>query len=209
MAPQQRKGPKCGANTKSGKPCKNPAGLRTHHSGEGKCYKHGGASQGAPQGNKNAVVTGEYETLHYSALTPEEQALYDGVTVSPREQTEGSIRLLSVREHRILIRIRRAQEAEELAEGFELSKLTTHQGWNVKGKVDFTVAERTSLLDTIMRLEDALTRVQAMKAKAVEALRAILKENPESSGGLDAIVAAIDRSAANIAAQKEASPRDE
>lgn len=44
-------GKKCGETgqlNKQGKPCGNPAGARTSHKGEGRCYKHGGASNGAP-----------------------------------------------------------------------------------------------------------------------------------------------------------------
>jgi hypothetical protein len=39
-----------GGHTKSGTPCKNPAGFRTNHPGEGKCYLpgHGGCSTGRP-----------------------------------------------------------------------------------------------------------------------------------------------------------------
>lgn len=35
---------KCGAKTKSGKPCDHPAGFRTDHPGSGRCYLHGGAT---------------------------------------------------------------------------------------------------------------------------------------------------------------------
>ena len=195
--------PKCGAHARStGKPCKNPAGYKTEHPGEGRCHLHGGDSSGAPQGNKNAVTTGEYETLHLSALSGQERALYGSLDVSPRKQVEDTIRLFSLREHRILLRIGRVEEADE--DGFGISSVSTQKGWNIKGKVDLTTVERTSTLDTVQRLEDALTRVQAQKLKAVDQLRAILKENPPDSGGLDAIVQAINRSAQKIAAEKEA-----
>lgn len=36
--------PKCGNPTNAGTPCRNNAGFRTAHPGEGKCYLHGGAS---------------------------------------------------------------------------------------------------------------------------------------------------------------------
>lgn len=44
MSKRHERLPLCGAKTRSGKPCKNPAGLRTQHPGTGKCYKHGGNS---------------------------------------------------------------------------------------------------------------------------------------------------------------------
>lgn len=54
---------KCGAKTRSGKPCQHQAGHRTDHVGTGKCYLHGGASKGAPKGNKNALKHGIYSRL--------------------------------------------------------------------------------------------------------------------------------------------------
>ena len=47
---------RCGAKTRSGKPCKSPA---AH--GKKRCRMHGGASgSGAPRGNKNALMHGRY-----------------------------------------------------------------------------------------------------------------------------------------------------
>ncbi len=48
--------PRCGAKTRSGKPCKSPA---VH--GKTRCRMHGGApGSGAPRGNQNAVKHGLY-----------------------------------------------------------------------------------------------------------------------------------------------------
>jgi len=48
--------PRCGAKTRSGKPCKSPA-----VSGKKRCRMHGGAEgSGAPRGNKNALKHGHY-----------------------------------------------------------------------------------------------------------------------------------------------------
>ena len=57
--------PRCGAKTRSGKPCKSPAvrGKR--------CRMHGGApGSGAPRGNKNALKHGRYtrEAIEESRL---------------------------------------------------------------------------------------------------------------------------------------------
>ena len=202
MSPSKDPSTKCGALTRKKTKCANPKGYKTDHVGTGKCFLHGGESTGAPKGNKNAVTTGEYETIHVSALTEAERGLYESLDVAPRAQVEGQIRLLSLREHRILLRIRGIEEDD--VDGFGISSVSTQKGWNVKGKVDLTTVERTSTLDTVQRLEDALTRVQAQKLRAVDQLRGILKENPPNTGGLDAIVQAINRSAQKIAAEKEA-----
>ncbi|MVN86829.1 hypothetical protein GO986_08640 [Deinococcus sp. HMF7620] len=42
---ERTKLPTCGAKTRSGKPCKKPAGHGTNHPGEGKCKNHGGVGQ--------------------------------------------------------------------------------------------------------------------------------------------------------------------
>ena len=48
--------PRCGAKTRSGKPCRSPA-----VDGKKRCRMHGGApGSGAPRGNKNAVKHGLY-----------------------------------------------------------------------------------------------------------------------------------------------------
>ena len=47
---------RCGAKTRSGKPCRSPA-----VTGKKRCRMHGGApGSGAPKGNKNALKHGMY-----------------------------------------------------------------------------------------------------------------------------------------------------
>lgn len=48
--------PRCGAKTRSGKPCRSPA-----VQGKARCRMHGGAKgSGAPKGNRNALKHGIY-----------------------------------------------------------------------------------------------------------------------------------------------------
>lgn len=48
--------PRCGATTRSGRPCRSPA-----VQGKKRCRMHGGAAgSGAPSGNKNAQKDGLY-----------------------------------------------------------------------------------------------------------------------------------------------------
>jgi uncharacterized protein YjcR len=53
----------CGAKTGNGKKCQYRAGRGTDHVGTGKCHLHGGASKGAPKGNKNALKHGLYSRV--------------------------------------------------------------------------------------------------------------------------------------------------
>ena len=50
---------KCGAKTKSGKACRHPAGFRTDHVGQGRCWLHGGATP---------IKSGRYSRIRRPAL---------------------------------------------------------------------------------------------------------------------------------------------
>jgi uncharacterized protein YjcR len=201
---EERKGPKCGRKTRIGGKCKNAAGFKTLHVGQGACYLHGGASTGAPKGNKNALVTGEYETLYLSTLLPPEKKLYSKIEVLPQPQCENSIRLASIREHRIMIRIKRAEETAGKDQGLALAKSTTEQGMEPKGGRDMLTVEKAPVVDLILRLEHALSGVQTLKVRYIAQLAHTLEKTPKSTGGLEGIVAAIDRSAREIALRREA-----
>lgn len=60
---------------------------------------------GGPPGNKKAVKTGEYETIWMDALEEDEQDLVDLVDTDPIQQAAESIKLLAIRERRMLQRI--------------------------------------------------------------------------------------------------------
>lgn len=47
---------RCGAKTRSGKPCQSPS---VH--GSARCRMHGGKGSGAPMGNRNALKHGAYD----------------------------------------------------------------------------------------------------------------------------------------------------
>ncbi len=49
--------PRCGAKTRSGRPCGSPA-----VEGNKRCRMHGGKGSGAPKGNQNALKHGLYTT---------------------------------------------------------------------------------------------------------------------------------------------------
>jgi hypothetical protein len=69
--------PRCGAKTRSGRPCKSPS-VR----GKKRCRMHGGApGSGAPRGNKNALKHGRYtreaiaERVHIGELVRQARKL--------------------------------------------------------------------------------------------------------------------------------------
>ena len=135
---------------------------------------HGG---NGPPGNKNAVKTGEFETLFFDTLNPEEKQLAAMVQPDKEQLLLQEIRLLTVREHRMLKRIealRRLEEREPAAEsdGENIPpgmSVTEYSSGIEKGKPT-ELRKYEGILGQIQTIEDALTRVQARQQKAIETL---------------------------------------
>jgi hypothetical protein len=113
----------CNAKTRVGGKCHHQAGWGTNHPGEGKCKFHGGASTGPKDltGNKNAVVTGAYESILFTHLDSQEQEVYYAVNVDPIAALEDDIRLITIRELRMMGRIA-ALKAQADEQGFILTE---------------------------------------------------------------------------------------
>jgi uncharacterized protein YjcR len=132
---------------------------------------------GAPQRNKNAVKTGEFETLFFDTLNPEEQQLIVMVQPDKEQLLLQEIRLLTVRERRMLKRIemlRRLEEKEpETGPDGEIipagMSVTEYSSGIEKGKPT-ELKKYEGILGQIQAIEDALTRVQARQQKAIEML---------------------------------------
>ena len=135
---------------------------------------HGG---NGPPGNKNAVKTGEFETLFFDTLNQEEKQLAAMVQPDKEQLLLQEIRLLTVREHRMLKRIealRRLEEREPAAEsdGENIPSgmsVTEYSSGIEKGKPT-ELRKYEGILGQIQAIEDALTRVQARQQKAIETL---------------------------------------
>lgn len=130
---------------------------------------HGGTG---PPGNKNAVTTGEFETLLFDCLDPEERRLADAVSADKGQLLLQEIRLLTVREYRMLRRIedlKRTEDHYDTGEPAEGMTMVSRKSGIEKGhKTD--LKEFQGKLGQIQAIEDALTRVQARKQRAIEAL---------------------------------------
>jgi uncharacterized protein YjcR len=189
---------KCRAKTRTGGSCRQAAGWGTGHAGVGRCKLHGGASSGPPEGNKNAVTTGAYESIFFNRLTDTERELYGRMDLSPRAQAEEEIRLLTIREGRMLERIEELLGSREELGAVET---TTETGRRARGEVDVATVRSEATLERVQRVEEALTRVQQRKGWFVEILRRIeaAPEEPSKKSGtaLTALVQAIERSDAH------------
>lgn len=127
---------------------------------------------GAPEKNKNAVKTGEFETLFFDALDPEEKQLISSVPKDKEQLLFQEIQLLTVRERRMLKRIediRTSVEYQENGEPIQGMTLVKRQSGIEKDK-ETDLKEYHGKLGQIQVIEDALTRVQARKQKAIDSL---------------------------------------
>lgn len=145
----------------------------------------GNAGGSPPFGNKNARTTGEYESILLHELTPEEQELFYEVDSSPYAQIDENIRLLAIRERRMLQRIRDAtagldevekrvlKQRQKVKQPVEFEDPTSYKKRVVKVDVHKMVPIEEEVvsyrkIDDILKLEDALTRVQNQKQKAIK-----------------------------------------
>jgi uncharacterized protein YjcR len=140
---------------------------------------------GGPAGNKKAVKTGEHETIWLDALEEDEQELVEQIDTDPVRQADESIKLLSIRERRMLQRIKNLtaglnetqrrvlQQLRTKKEAFPIHDErtgTTKTVINSRDELVTTEIEETSyrVIEDILHVEEALTRVQGQKIKAIE-----------------------------------------
>ena len=115
----------------------------------------------ARPGNKNAVKTGEFETIFFDTLEEDELNLIRNIEVEKKKLLEQEIQLLTVRERRMLKRI-------ELLKEKEMTLVLTKSG--IEKGMDTELNEYEATLGQIQSIEDALTRVQDKKQKAIDSL---------------------------------------
>lgn len=134
----------------------------------GNQYAAGNRGGSAPPGNKNAVTTGEFETLLFDCLDDEERKMVQLVPEDKAELLLQEIQLLTIRERRMLQRIDAVKNSsEQFEDGTPASGMTLVRR---QTDLDKDLKEYQGKLGQIQRIEEALTRVQGKKQKAIEAL---------------------------------------
>ncbi len=134
-----------------------------------------------PKGNKNAIKTGEYETIFADMLSDEEKDIYSNLNDDPFFILNDEIRLLKVRQFRMMKRIKEAEKGlndEEVERLQQLRKIKTPvekdgRKLEIKREVmqDVQVTRKTfRKLDDILAIEDALTRVSNQLTKSIKQL---------------------------------------
>jgi len=141
----------------------------------------GNKNASAPKKNKNAVKTGEYETIFADTLTDEEKEIYSSLDDDPSFILLDEIRILKIRQRRMMNRIREAEKGLDETETRKLQQLRKisvpvskdGQKAEIKKHVmkDVEIETKTfRKIDNILALEDALTRVSNALTKAVKQL---------------------------------------
>lgn len=188
-APAKKKGPPFGSQNAKGHGA--PKGNKNALGNKG--------GKGPPLGCKNALKTGEYETIWFDTLTDEEKALYGKIDTNTLAQVEQSIIFLSFRERRMMERIKRLMDGLTEKERRILSELREEKE-EVKLYDEKTASTKTVLvpvpkmvvtnitetqsraIDDILRIEEGLTRVQQQKARYI-ALKHTIENDARGEGG--------------------------
>ena len=139
----------------------------------------GNSRASPPLGNKNAIKTGEYETIFADMLSDEEKDIYSKLNDDPFFILDEEIRILKIRQYRMLKRIKDAEAGlndEEVERLQQLRKIKTPvekdgRKLEIKREVmqDVQVTRKTfRKLDDILAIEDALTRISNQLTKAIK-----------------------------------------
>lgn len=145
----------------------------------------------APQGNKNAVTTGEYESLMWDYLDDDERELYGTIETDPLFQIDRNVRELTIRQRRMMKRIKTIEEGltekqrrvlqqlrkvKEAATGADSQTVTITKERMVTVEVEEMIFRK---IDDILNLEEALTRVTNQLVRAIKQKHEIEKSNSE------------------------------
>ena len=173
-APKRFGAPKGNQNAKGNKGGGAPVGNRN---------AKGNSGGSPPPGNRNAVTTGEYETIMWDYLDDDEKELFESIETDPLYQIDITIRELSIRQRRMMKRIKQLENGLNESERRVLQQLKDSKDIHVieKDGAQHKVPVRTSALvvteieethyrkiDDIMNIEEALTRITNQLVKAVK-----------------------------------------
>jgi len=128
----------------------------THKGNKNALGNKGGA---APEGNKNALKTGEYENIFSSVLDNDEKEILEGKAIGTKETLLYELKVLTIRERRMLARI---QELKEKNRDLVIIRMQKSN--------DTSSTEAQNTLFLIGKIEDGLTRVQEAKRRMLDLL---------------------------------------
>ena len=131
-----------------------------------------GSHPGAPPRNTNAEKDGAYSTVFFDALTDEEKDLIEQTPLGSKAALEHEMKILKFRENKILLKIKEYEEAAEDAL-YVSSVLDMREPRGGKDGVKQTMGMYTkdSAFNRVMKLQEALYKIQGRIAKIADSLR--------------------------------------
>jgi len=141
-----------------------------------------------PINNKNAVTTGAYESIFAEFYSEEEKELAKKTNASDEiEKLRHDIEVYTIREYRMLQRMEKLikQNKDMTVQSIQRDKRTTFGIVEETTEGSNTIVEATD--DKIQRFEEALTRVQQARVKAISTLYSILNNNTNKEDNLNKI----------------------
>ncbi len=136
-----------------------------------------GSHDGAPKGNKNAEKDGAYSAILLDMLTEHEQAVAAAAPLDSREALRHEMQVLKVREHRIMEKIAIYEaEPEDTLHVSSVLDMRVPRGRGDQ-KVDGAAQQmgmysKDSAFARVLKLQEALYKVQGRIAKIADSLRA-------------------------------------
>ncbi|MCY1092152.1 phage terminase small subunit [Bacillus safensis] len=174
---------------------KNARGNKGGKAPPGNQNAKGNRGGAAPKGNKNSFKTGEYETIMFEYMDEKEQKLFTEIETDPLYQIDLSIRLLSVRETRMMRLITKYENGltdkqrtvlQQMRKMKDVVQAPDKNGLikpvpitNERLAVVQVEETESPLLEKILSIEDALTRVTAQRDKAIRQKVDIMKTMSE------------------------------
>lgn len=126
-------------------------------------YATGNPGGSAPNGNKNAVTTGRYETITLATMTDEERTIFEQASDDPLTTINTQIRELKVRQYRIMQRIEQRRLKKE-----SLSKTIDYDIAQGKMVPKSATAKHNRLFDDLNKLDEALNVVNSALLRATD-----------------------------------------
>ena len=140
-----------------------------------------GSHAGAPAGNHNAEKDGAYSTIFFHMLDDAERELIAMTPVGSREAMEHEMQILKLREWRILTKIAEYEQAPEdalyLTSVLDMRQPAGRGDRKEDGaRQQMGMYSKDTAFSRILKLQDALYKVQGRITKLADSLRA-LEEN--------------------------------
>lgn len=137
-----------------------------------------GHHEGAPAGNKNAEKDGAYSAVFFDMLTDSEKALIAQTPTGGRAALEHEMQILKYREHKILAKI--AEYESQPEDALFVASLLDMRVPGGKGKdrqdgkiQNMGMYSKDSAFSRVLKLQEALYKVQGRIAKIADSLRAL------------------------------------